>query len=140
MLNMCVFGRSSVLIVLVLVGVLWWPNDAGTPTKWKANISVKNSLGGNMGLNVYCPHIDPKQHFLGTGAYYEWVYSGGIPSPGETPFLCYFTWQGASHSTDLCVPDKDTGCEFADWEIKLNGLCRYFGAGPGAYVCYKWNN
>ncbi|KHN29360.1 Beta-amylase 7 [Glycine soja] len=87
-----------------------------------------------MGLNVYCPHIDPKQHFLGTGAYYEWVYSGGIPSPGETPFLCYFTWQGASHSTDLCVPDKDTGCEFADWEIKLNGLCRYFGAGPGAYL------
>ncbi|TKY65448.1 Plant self-incompatibility S1 [Spatholobus suberectus] len=133
---MSLFARS-VFILWVLMAVLSLANNAMAANS-NVVITATNSLDGNLELNVQCPNFDPEQHTLAPATSYEWIYSGGVPSR-KSPFFCFFRWQGASHSFDMCTPNKDTGCQQVTWYIKQNGPCRYFGHGAGNYNCFKWN-
>lgn len=128
---------------VVFVAFLWLANTAIMGTNGSI-VGVKNMLGDKLILNVYCPHIDGKQHShsLTNGDSIKWKYNGGLPEvPGKSSLLCFFRWNGAHHSLDMCSPSKYTGCESAIWEIKQKQFCRHRGiGGPTNYFCHDWDN
>ncbi|TKY65450.1 Plant self-incompatibility S1 [Spatholobus suberectus] len=124
---MSLFARSvSTLWVLMLL--LSSANNA------MAVVRVTNSLDGNLDLTIYCNNIDPLPHRIRPGTSYELNYSGGS-QPGKPPFFCFFQWQGAFHSFDMCVPRQGGGCQQCNWLIKQAGPCRYEGT---HYICASW--
>ncbi|CAJ1819075.1 unnamed protein product [Sphenostylis stenocarpa] len=114
------FSRN-VLVALMLMAFVW--NNA-VPTNGIAIIGVKNLLGDNLGLDVYCPHVDGNHHVLANGIAYQWRYNGEVAPPGESLFLCSLRWRGVTKSLDLCTPSKYTGCESVIWDVKQDEVCR----------------
>lgn len=125
---------KSVCIVLLALSLA---NNC-MANKWRALVGVTNDLDGGLDLTVYCPNFDTKHHTLRPGTTYQWSYYG-VPPPSKSPFSCVFRWEGFLRKFDICVPDKDTGCEWVTWDIKQNGPCRPVNTGPIDYYCWKWN-
>lgn len=106
------------------------------------HIEVKNELGGNLDLNIYCPNFDPRQHIISPGNSYVWERDIDVPLfAGKPRFFCYFRWHGAYHTFDICTGH----CFWVTWLINRAGPCRYLHSitpvpkpPPPPLVCYDW--
>ncbi|RYR15291.1 hypothetical protein Ahy_B04g072014 [Arachis hypogaea] len=132
------FARSVLLTWLLLTIVLpsyafkiKWPKF---PPFRKTDVSLTNSLGGNLDLTLHCKSKDDDLgiHLLHPGESYE--FSFGTSYISQTLFFCRFLWQNECHYFDVYDKARDYqrwpyGCGY---NVTKSGPCRVYSH------CFSW--